>query len=44
MVIIKEDSRLGPAVCCKCGADAKINDGGKWYCAGMEVTTGEYNA
>jgi hypothetical protein len=32
MVIIKEDSRLGPAVCCKCGADAKINYGGKWYC------------
>jgi|TARA_R100001460_G_scaffold28050_5_gene56284 hypothetical protein len=42
MVIIKEDSKLGPAVCCKCGADAKINDGGKWYC-GMESEMGVFN-
>lgn len=33
MAIIKEDSRVGPAVCCKCGDDAKINHGGKWFCA-----------
>jgi len=33
MAIIKEDKRVGPAVCCKCGSDAKINHGGKWYCS-----------
>jgi len=32
-MIIKEDNRVGPAVCCECGSDAKINHGGKWYCA-----------
>ena len=31
MKIIKEDNRVGPAVCCVCGKDAKINDSGKWY-------------
>ena len=33
MAIIKEDNRVGPAVCCECGKDAKINQGGKWYCS-----------
>ena len=33
MAIIKEDSRVGPAVCVVCGEDAKINDSGKWFCA-----------
>jgi len=33
MTIIKEDNRVGPAVCCGCGKDAKINHGGKWYCS-----------
>ena len=33
MTIIKEDNRVGPAVCYKCGDDAKINHGGKWYCS-----------
>jgi|TARA_R110002167_G_scaffold148867_2_gene342008 hypothetical protein len=33
MTIIKEDNRVGPGVCCECGKDAKINHGGKWYCA-----------
>ena len=32
-MIIKEDKQVGPAVCCECGEDAKINDSGKWYCA-----------
>ena len=32
-MIIKEDNRVGPGVCCECGKDAKINHGGKWYCA-----------
>jgi hypothetical protein len=42
MAIIKEDKRLGPAVCCKCGADSKINHGGKWYC-GIESDMGVMN-
>ena len=29
-MIIKEDNRIGPAICCVCGKDAKINDSGKW--------------
>ena len=33
MTIVKEDNKIGPAICCKCGSDAKINDSGKWYCA-----------
>ena len=33
MAIIKEDKRIGPAICCKCGGDAKINHTGKWYCS-----------
>ena len=36
MTIIKEDNRIGPAVCCKCGDDAKINHGGKWYCMNLK--------
>mgnify|MGYP001261000847 CR=1 FL=1 len=32
-MIIKEDNQIGPAICCVCGKDAKINDSGKWYCA-----------
>ncbi len=42
MTIIKEDNRVGPAVCCECGDDAKINDSGKWYC-GMESELGIFN-
>ena len=42
MKIIKEDNRVGPAVCCVCGKDAKINDSGKWYC-GMESEMGIFN-
>jgi hypothetical protein len=33
MTIIKEDKTIGPAVCCVCKGDAKINHGGKWYCS-----------
>ncbi len=42
MTIIKEDTKVGPAVCCKCGLDAKINHGGKWYC-GIESHMGVFN-
>jgi|TARA_R110001606_G_scaffold12611_4_gene54885 hypothetical protein len=42
MTIIKEDNRIGPGVCCKCGDDAKINHGGKWYCA-VESNMGVMN-
>jgi hypothetical protein len=42
MTIIKEDNRVGPAVCCKCGEDAKINHGGKWYCS-IESDMGVFN-
>lgn len=42
MTIIKEDKRVGPAVCCECGSDAKINHGGKWYC-GIESDMGVFN-
>ena len=42
MTIIKEDNRVGPAVCCECGKDAKINHGGKWYC-GIESDMGVMN-
>ena len=42
MTIIKEDKRVGPAVCCKCGADAKINHGGKWYCS-IQSDMGVFN-
>tara|TARA_R100001480_G_scaffold78207_1_gene87977 strand:+ start:282 stop:476 length:195 start_codon:yes stop_codon:yes gene_type:complete len=42
MNIIKEDNRVGPAVCCVCGEDAKINHGGKWYCS-IESDMGVFN-
>ena len=42
MAIIKEDKRVGPANCCKCGSDAKINHGGEWYC-GLESDMGVFN-
>ena len=42
MTIIKEDNRIGPAVCYKCGDDAKINHGGKWYCS-IEYEMGVFN-
>jgi hypothetical protein len=42
MTIIKEDKTVGPAICCKCGSDAKINHGGKWYC-GIESDMGVFN-
>ena len=42
MTIIKEDTKVGPASCCKCGSDAKINHGGKWYCS-IESEMGVFN-
>ena len=42
MTIIKEDKRVGPANCCKCGGDAKINHGGDWYCS-IESDMGVFN-